>query len=578
MPSNIAKQAAAVARARARTQEQMPSHGALCDATDTKLNFGDDWYHKKGSGVDLCASAVAQLSQKERALFIKVTCAEDLGEEAPRYALVYPRSARETSSTKPTSMKTTSKKGSSFPAKGGSSQEKPVAMADLIGQLMQGGPEIAEKVEQAVAAVLAEAPPTVKNLVEKAASGNNPDLSDVMAAVTDENVAGVFNTMFKTLFDPAASPATGSGPTDAAPSSNAAANPTSVQTETSLTTDDGASGSSSTRTEPLRSLDSNTPKRVNFTNTNDFPVEAFWLDFSGQEVKYAMIDPGNRWSVNTYATHPWRFRRADDNTVVFEWTAARNAVSPAAISIPATKSSEQAEDEDEDEENTIVNINADEEDDESGSEPQDASLDKSGEGETSDRSSTGSFSSDFAVVAQKQAVVVTGPSIAPDTVVVVGQTLLPVWEVKNTASSGVWVDVRIQPVEHNPFGMRMDDGFEVPSLAAGESGIVSLSLTVPSDLEPLGNGARMVEAAFELVDADGLAFGEPLRLSVAVARAEQIQPEDTVAEEESRLLEALEQMGFGKSEEVRGVLRDAGGDMEQAVMALLQNRHDQGQQ
>jgi len=60
------------------------THRALCDATDAKLIFGDNWYHK-AVGVDLCASAYEKLSDDEKKLFVKVKSAKDLGNEAKQY-------------------------------------------------------------------------------------------------------------------------------------------------------------------------------------------------------------------------------------------------------------------------------------------------------------------------------------------------------------------------------------------------------------------------------------------------------------------------------------------------------------
>jgi len=66
------------------------THRALCDATDARLVPGDNWYHKAG-GVDLCRAAFKKLSDEEKAKFVNVQGASDLGDEAKQYAVMRKR-------------------------------------------------------------------------------------------------------------------------------------------------------------------------------------------------------------------------------------------------------------------------------------------------------------------------------------------------------------------------------------------------------------------------------------------------------------------------------------------------------
>ncbi|EFJ41843.1 hypothetical protein VOLCADRAFT_98114 [Volvox carteri f. nagariensis] len=53
-----------------------------------------------------------------------------------------------------------------------------------------------------------------------------------------------------------------------------------------------------------------------FTNRTSFVVEAFWLNFNGEEVSYGLIKPGATHLLYTYLTHPWVFRNHENNKEV----------------------------------------------------------------------------------------------------------------------------------------------------------------------------------------------------------------------------------------------------------------------
>lgn len=121
---------------------------------------------------------------------------------------------------------------------------------------------------------------------------------------------------------------------------------------------------------------------------------------------------------------------------------------------------------------------------------------------------------DRSSLSQLQVEIVRGPSVESGSIYRVGDTLVPVWEVCNTMATGVWTDVRVKPATNNVFKAPAH-GWEVPSLAAGEFGIVMLNLTVPKELS-CTHDRKMVRAAFDLVDSSGNVFGDPLILSIGV--------------------------------------------------------------
>lgn len=60
--------------------------------------------------------------------------------------------------------------------------------------------------------------------------------------------------------------------------------------------------------DPQRSLDlSPTSVMVTFDNRTDGPIDAIWVDLSGDEKSYGQIDPGDAWEQQTYHGHLWRF-------------------------------------------------------------------------------------------------------------------------------------------------------------------------------------------------------------------------------------------------------------------------------
>lgn len=65
----------------------------------------------------------------------------------------------------------------------------------------------------------------------------------------------------------------------------------------------------------VKSLNSNTPVMVTFVNKSGEYRGVMWIDFKGQPVSYANLNPGQSYSINTYVTHPWMFTDGPGNCV-----------------------------------------------------------------------------------------------------------------------------------------------------------------------------------------------------------------------------------------------------------------------
>lgn len=55
----------------------------------------------------------------------------------------------------------------------------------------------------------------------------------------------------------------------------------------------------------LRSLRSNEKCYVRFINKTRRAIDIMWIDFTGQFVKYKLLQHGEFVDINTYKTHPW---------------------------------------------------------------------------------------------------------------------------------------------------------------------------------------------------------------------------------------------------------------------------------
>ncbi|CAH0696463.1 unnamed protein product [Spodoptera exigua] len=56
----------------------------------------------------------------------------------------------------------------------------------------------------------------------------------------------------------------------------------------------------------LKSIHSNSPVDVSFTNLTSRPVNLWWRNFEGRKVFYGRIEPGAKHDQSTYLTHPWQ--------------------------------------------------------------------------------------------------------------------------------------------------------------------------------------------------------------------------------------------------------------------------------
>lgn len=74
----------------------------------------------------------------------------------------------------------------------------------------------------------------------------------------------------------------------------------------------------------VKSQNSNTPVTVTFVNHSGEYRSVMWVDSKGGLVDYANLNPGERYRVDTYLTHPWVFTDGPGNCV--EMFMPRNGV------------------------------------------------------------------------------------------------------------------------------------------------------------------------------------------------------------------------------------------------------------
>ncbi|WP_319531623.1 hypothetical protein [uncultured Cohaesibacter sp.] len=63
------------------------------------------------------------------------------------------------------------------------------------------------------------------------------------------------------------------------------------------------------------SQNSNQPVRVTFVNRSGEYRSAMWINFQGQPIHYADIQPGASYTIDTYVTHPWMFVDGPGNCI-----------------------------------------------------------------------------------------------------------------------------------------------------------------------------------------------------------------------------------------------------------------------
>lgn len=70
----------------------------------------------------------------------------------------------------------------------------------------------------------------------------------------------------------------------------------------------------------LRSLNSDTPVSLVIRNKTNTAVEMYWVDYQGNDRKYAALGPREEFHIGTYATHPWRVRYKENGREVTHYT------------------------------------------------------------------------------------------------------------------------------------------------------------------------------------------------------------------------------------------------------------------
>ena len=74
----------------------------------------------------------------------------------------------------------------------------------------------------------------------------------------------------------------------------------------------------------LRSLACDQPSVVTFTNTLlEQTIKLYWLNYDGDEELFAILPPGQRLTIDTFETHPWRIVDAQSGQILKQYTASR---------------------------------------------------------------------------------------------------------------------------------------------------------------------------------------------------------------------------------------------------------------
>jgi hypothetical protein len=74
-----------------------------------------------------------------------------------------------------------------------------------------------------------------------------------------------------------------------------------------------AAGGGCNKLGKMRSKNSDVPVTVTFRNRTKSFRAVMWIDFNGQPVNYANLEPGQKFTVNTFLTHPWMFTDGPGN-------------------------------------------------------------------------------------------------------------------------------------------------------------------------------------------------------------------------------------------------------------------------
>ena len=72
-----------------------------------------------------------------------------------------------------------------------------------------------------------------------------------------------------------------------------------------LTTDFALADADCSALDSLHSKNSNTPAKLTFVNKTPESRTIIWIDFDGGQQQYKVLQPGKKWSIKTFLTHPW---------------------------------------------------------------------------------------------------------------------------------------------------------------------------------------------------------------------------------------------------------------------------------
>ena len=56
---------------------------------------------------------------------------------------------------------------------------------------------------------------------------------------------------------------------------------------------------------PIRSQNADQPTMVTFKNVSPSTIRLFWHGYDGKLKEYAVLNPGGKYAVSTFVTHPW---------------------------------------------------------------------------------------------------------------------------------------------------------------------------------------------------------------------------------------------------------------------------------
>lgn len=76
-----------------------------------------------------------------------------------------------------------------------------------------------------------------------------------------------------------------------------------------------AAGKRCTEERSLRSHDSKLTTQVTFVNNTGDSARVYWLNYQGRREFYKSLRPGESFTQDTYATHPWVATDSDENCI-----------------------------------------------------------------------------------------------------------------------------------------------------------------------------------------------------------------------------------------------------------------------